>query len=167
MTTGNQLSFINSDQQEYTKGLTLYVDGAARNNPGPAGVGIVLKNKNLIIDQQGFFLGDKTNNQAEYLALIIGLLIVRHHRVDETLTIYGDSELLIKQMTGHYRVKNPTLQHLFNVAYLISKELAPSYHYISRQYNKDADRLANHGIDTRNSLPEPLKRELHEYRIML
>ena len=166
MATGNQLSFIETNQITVKHGVTLFFDGAARNNPGPAGAGICIKKDKEILYEHGFFLGDKTNNQAEYLALIIGLLTVKKYLEPETsLAIYSDSELLIKQMTGHYRVKNPTLQHLFNVAYLLSKDLHPKFNYISRVHNKDADRLANHGIDTHNVVPEPIKRVLHEYHI--
>lgn len=167
--TTKQLSFIaTSDEKITAPTLTLFFDGAARNNPGPAGAGVFIKKDKEILYEHGFFLGDKTNNQAEYLALIIGLLTIKKYlSPEDSFTIYGDSELLIKQMTGHYRVKNQTLQHLFNVAYLLSKDLHPAFNYVSRVHNKDADRLANHGIDAKTAIPEPIKRVLHEYHIVL
>jgi len=167
--TTKQLSFIHTPNEKIipTK-ITLFFDGAARNNPGPAGAGIFIKKDKEILYEHGFFLGDKTNNQAEYLALIIGLLSVKKYLApNEPFLAYSDSELLVKQMTGHYRVKNTALQHLFNVAYLISKDLHPTFNYISRVHNKDADRLANHGIDAKVAIPEPIKRVLHEYHIVL
>jgi len=164
-----QLSFINEQNKETTKaGLYLYTDGAARNNPGPAGAGIIIKRNSDIILKEGFFLGSKTNNQAEYLALLLGLLIIKKHlKNDESLTIYSDSELLIKQMNGQYRVKNPALQHLFRVAYMISKDLKPTFKHILRAENRDADAMANRGIETKNSVPEHYVKVLNEYRIQL
>lgn len=164
-----QLSFINEQNKEITTtGLCLYTDGAARNNPGPAGAGIIIKREKSIILKEGFFLGNKTNNQAEYLALILGLLLVKKHfTTGESLTIYSDSELLIKQMNGLYRVKNPDLQHFFRVAYMMSNDFNPLFKHILRAENKEADMMANRGIETKNNVPEHYVKVLHEYRIQL
>ena len=165
--TGNQMSFLSTTPQQ-KHALTLYLDGAARNNPGPAGAGIVFKKDSIIVGQYYFYLGKKTNNQAEYLALILGLILAKQYLKDqETLSIYSDSELLIQQMTGHYRVKNPVLQQFFNVVCLLSKDINPKFNHISRVHNKEADLLANQAIDTHNPLPEQYKRVLHEYHITL
>src|SRR5438309_757158 len=91
----------------------LYVDGAARNNPGPAGAGICLMKNDQTVLRRGYFLGKKTNNQAEYLALIFGLLLLRE-RAESTdaIDIVSDSLLLVRQLQGEYRVKHPELQPL-------------------------------------------------------
>ncbi len=161
----NQLSFL-SKKPEPSTGYCLFTDGAARNNPGPAGAGIFLMNDKKIIFQKGFFLGHKTNNQAEYLALIIGLIVL-HQLVpsDKTIIIHSDSELLVKQMNGLYKVKNPELQQLFRAAYMLSKPLNLQFKHILRTSNKEADALANHGIETKNALPEEYRQVLDEYHI--
>jgi len=165
-----QLSFINKQKEEVStqKSFCLFIDGAARNNPGPAGAGIILKHNNEIIKKDGFFLGNKTNNQAEYLALILGLIIVKELvQTDELITIYSDSELLIKQMNGLYRVKNLDLQHLFRVAYMLSKDLNIHFKHILRNENKEADKMANRGIETKKAIPASYSKVLDEYRIKL
>jgi ribonuclease HI len=163
-----QLSFIQHDKPEKEVGFELYFDGAARNNPGPAGAGIVIKQSKQIIAQYGFYLGNKTNNQAEYLALVLGLIAAHEHtQTNKKITIYSDSELLVRQFSGQYRVKNPVLNNLFNVAYVLSKELTVSFKHISRIYNTEADQLANNGIDKKNPIPEHYKRVLDEFHITL
>jgi len=162
-----QLSFINKQRpKKATVGIYLYTDGAARNNPGPAGAGIVLKRDNETILKDGFFLGNKTNNQAEYLALILGLLIVKEKALpNENIYVHSDSELLVKQISGLYRVKNPKLQHLFRVACMISKNLNIHFKHILRNENQEADTMANHGIETKTSIPASYSKVLNEYRI--
>ncbi len=169
MTAENQLSFIpRVDDPTKKNGLSLYFDGAARNNPGPAGAGIMIKRNNIAVCAHGFYLGSKTNNQAEYLALILGIILVKKHMApQEHVTIYGDSELLVQQMTGNYRVKNPTLQQLFNAAYILSTDLSLTFKHIPRLQNKSADQLANKGIDTHNPIPDEYKRILNEYNVAL
>src|SRR5436190_19558893 len=93
---------------------SLFIDGAARNNPGPAAAGIYLLKNDILFLKDGYYLGIKTNNQAEYLALVFGLLIVEEHRqVDDQLRIVSDSQLLVRQLMGVYRVKHPHLQPLY------------------------------------------------------
>jgi ribonuclease HI len=163
--TANQLSFL-PQSSTATASISLYFDGAARNNPGPAGAGIIIKKNTTTIEYCYFYLGEKTNNQAEYLALILGLITAKKHlNTQEPLMIYSDSELLIQQMKGQYHVKNPVLQHLFNVVYLISKDMRISFNHISRIHNKEADKLANQAIDTKNPISHEYKRVLHEYNI--
>jgi ribonuclease HI len=135
----------------------LFVDGAARNNPGPAGAGIyVIKNGEPVL-KQGFFLGDKTNNQAEYLALILGICQVKSlMQPDDMLRIFSDSELLIRQMKGLYAVKNKELRILHDRA----KKMLVSVHYsvqhVARALNAIADSLANDGIDKKIKIPANL-----------
>ena len=162
----NQLSFIPKEETP-SEGYVLNIDGAARNNPGPAGAGIVLKQNETKLLEKGYFIGNKTNNQAEYLALIIGLITWKTLNKKDPPTILSDSELLIKQINGNYRVKNPDLQQLFHVAYLLTKGLKVQFKHIVRTENKDADRLANRGIDTKKALPETYRKVLDEYRIKI
>ncbi len=148
--------------------LMLFFDGAARNNPGPAGIGIVIKRGNVILLKRGFFIGERTNNQAEYLALIVGVLIAREQVVNnELLHIFSDSQLLIQQMKGLYRVKNPGLQHLSRVAHMLTSPLNVHFEHILRLENKEADAAANHGIETQTVVPDRYRQMLHEYHIVL
>jgi ribonuclease HI len=140
---------------------TLYIDGAARNNPGLAGAGICLYKENLLVESKSFFLGVKTNNQAEYFALLLGLFYAQKLLgAKDTLTIYSDSELLIRQLQGLYAVKDIKLKLLYTKA----KELLSSFNYklghVLRAYNCAADKLANQGIDKQIPIPLNILTEL-------
>ena len=126
------------------KELTLYVDGAAKGNPGKAGIGIAIYDqKGASIKRVSEYIGIATNNVAEYLALIYGLqeaLILKAHKI----CLYSDSELIVKQMNGLYRIKDNLLSQLF----LLGQHLKRSFKkieilQISHSENKEADRLAN------------------------
>ena len=126
----------------------LYVDGAARGNPGPAGAGIRLETEGGDrLAEEARFLGETTNNVAEYQALLHGLEIARNAGV-RRLRIRTDSQLLARQLTGRYRVKNGSLVTLWSRA----QELLGAFEdwrieEVPREQNKDADRLANLAID--------------------
>lgn len=140
----------------------MFVDGAARNNPGPAGAGIYLvkdKQKELA---QGFFLGTKTNNQAEYLALIIGLIVSMPKVGQEHLQIVSDSLLLVNQLNGIYRVKNPELQVLYQKARKLLSLISYDVIHVLREKNLDADKMANLGIDHKIALTPEIKEILHD-----
>lgn len=124
----------------------LYTDGGARGNPGPAGIGVVLKVKSKKSKVKKY-IGKATNNQAEYQALLAGLELAQSNGVDE-LKVFMDSELIVKQMQGEYRVKNPDLKPLFAQALaLTNKFISVSWHHIPREKNKAADKLVNEAID--------------------
>src|SRR5437868_5008693 len=92
---------------------TLFVDGASRNNPGPSGAGIYIVKNNILVIKRGYYLGIKTNNQAEYLALLLGLFILMEHReAEDQVRIISDSQLLVRQLVGMYKVRHPHLQPL-------------------------------------------------------
>ena len=155
----------NSNKYHYFK---LYVDGAARNNPGPAGAGIYIVKDDEPVEKRGLYLGVKTNNQAEYLALLLGLLFLKQQiGPDDMVLIVSDSELMVKQLKGEYRVKNQDLQQL----YLVAKKLLAGLHYdiahTPREENSVADSLANIGIDRTIRVPDALLTILHEYTISL
>jgi ribonuclease HI len=126
---------------------TMYFDGCSKNNPGEAGIGVVVYNSNqeeiIIISQ---YIGIKTNNEAEYIALIEGLksLVIRGIK---TVTIFGDSQLVIKQVTGEYKVKSDNLLLLYKqVKDLIRNFDYIEFNHILRNKNKIADNLANSSI---------------------
>ena len=128
--------------------ITLYVDGAAKGNPGPAGIGVRVECEGEVIEEYSGFLGNATNNVAEYKALIKGLEIVR--KLGKTrVNAISDSELIVRQMNGQYKVKNEKLLPLYQSA----RDLAGSFdacriRHVLRTENQHADRLANLGIST-------------------
>ncbi len=130
------------------KALNIYVDGASRGNPGKAGIGIIVyDDRNKVIRRFKQYLGRTTNNVAEYMALIYALqegLISRN----SSLTIYTDSELVIKQLEGKYRIKDELLKMLFKqVEHLKEGFEEVRIKHIDGKENKEADRLANQAID--------------------
>jgi ribonuclease HI len=157
-----QLSFFNqenSDSLSLTpKAITqwiLYIDGASRNNPGLAGAGICLMQNEKIICEQGFFLGVKTNNQAEYLALLLGLFFASSYaKLGDHVRIVSDSQLLVRQMQGGYKVKDIILLELKRIAIDLMKPFHIEFVHVLRSENKKADELANYGIDKKISPPK-------------
>jgi ribonuclease HI len=133
------------------KGLSIYIDGAAKGNPGPAGIGVVLRDAdNALVKNIDRFIGIATNNVAEYTALITGMEEARKLKV-KVITINTDSELIAKQLGGEYKVKSPALKDLYSkVSRLLDDFEYVSINNIPREKNKDADRLANKAIN--NSL---------------
>ena len=85
----------------------LYVDGASRNNPGPSGAGLCIFKDGEVAEKHGFYLGKRTNNQAEYLALLLGIFFLKKQiSGGDFVEIVSDSQLLVRQLLGAYRVKN-------------------------------------------------------------
>lgn len=148
--------------------IRLFVDGASRNNPGPAGAGLYIIKNNEVVDKQGYFLGKKTNNQAEYLALLLGLSAIRDYcSPEDRLEIVSDSQLLIRQLQGAYKVRNQELIPL----YLAAKKILSSYDHVAshvmRHDNTHADALANKGIDEKIRIPSEHIRFLSQFGISL
>jgi ribonuclease HI len=127
----------------------LSTDGGARGNPGPAAFGYVLEAEDgTVLAAHGERIGIATNNVAEYSALIAGLEKARELAVDE-LEVVSDSELMVKQMTGEYRVKNEALQELWSRASRIARGFRDvSYTAVRREHNELADRLVNEALDS-------------------
>ncbi len=125
---------------------TLYVDGAAKGNPGPAGIGVRVEAGGELVVEFCDYIGQTTNNAAEYRALIQGLQMVRE--VGATgVQVISDSELMVRQLNGDYRVKSPSLLPLYQEA----QQLAQTFNsfqirHVPRSENREADRLANRGI---------------------
>ena len=133
----------------------LFVDGASRNNPGPSGAGIVLYKDDVLFYKHGFYLGVKTNNQAEYLAVILGLFILQENMENQdTVTVVSDSQLLVRQLQGVYRVKNLYLQPLYMCAKNIISQHRTLLMHVLREDNILADQMANEGVDFKNNVPK-------------
>lgn len=130
------------------------VDGGARGNPGPAGAGIVIASADdgTVLHESGLFLGRATNNIAEYTALVEGLKIAKTLNVAR-LAVYSDSELLVKQMCGVYRVKNEGLKPLFQEASKLRQDFETcTIQHVRREMNKEADRMANMAMDMKQDV---------------
>lgn len=130
------------------KKLSIYTDGGARGNPGPAAVGVVIKDqKNKTIREFNKYIGIATNNVAEYNAVIYGLQEALIIKADE-VRLNLDSELVAQQLKGEYRVKNPNIKPLFEQAvHLISGFKKVDIIHIRREQNKEADKLVNKAIN--------------------
>ena len=126
----------------------LYTDGGARGNPGPAAAAYVIESEDgEVLASHGEAIGTATNNVAEYRALIAGL--ERAAKLDlMELDVRSDSELMVKQMRGEYRVKNETLQELQQAAARAARALGRvTYTHVRREHNELADRLVNEALD--------------------
>ena len=126
----------------------LWTDGGARGNPGPAAFAYVLEaDDGTVLDARGEAIGVATNNVAEYSALVAGLARAVEAGVRE-LEVRSDSELMVKQMRGEYRVKNRDLQTLFLDASRAARDVGSvTYTHVRREHNELADRLVNEALD--------------------
>jgi ribonuclease HI len=127
--------------------LTIYTDGASRNNPGEAGAGVSIMSHGRPLEGISRYLGTTTNNIAEYTAAIIGLERAVQLGASK-VRLFADSELMVKQLNGLYKVKNEGLKPLHaRVKELIARIGSVEVQYIPREQNRDADALANKAID--------------------
>jgi ribonuclease HI len=126
----------------------LWTDGGARGNPGPAAYGYVLEAEDgTVLAAHGEAIGEATNNVAEYRALVAGLGKAVELAVDE-VEVVSDSELLVKQMRGEYKVKNEALRDLWDQASALAGKLrSVRYTAVRREHNELADRLVNEALD--------------------
>ena len=137
------------------KKIIIYTDGGSRGNPGPSGAGIVFCNEEgEIFKKYSFYLGDKmTNNEAEYLAVILALknfkkfFGIKIAKVSN-IVLRSDSQLLVKQVNGEYKVKNGNIQKLFLELWNLRSEFQNiKFRFIKREKNKEADALVNKALD--------------------
>jgi ribonuclease HI len=128
--------------------ITAYIDGGARGNPGPAGYGVRIESADgTFLDELHGPLGIATNNVAEYNGLLAALRYALEHGYPD-VRIKSDSELLVKQMRGEYKVKHQGLQPLHQQARALSSRLRRvTFEHVRREFNKEADRLSNLGMD--------------------
>lgn len=126
--------------------VKLFVDGAAKGNPGPAGIGVRIEADGVVLEEASDYIGQATNNTAEYRALIWGLQLALE-RGATAVAVTSDSELMVRQLTGVYRVKTASLVPLYKEAQGLSRRFDRfDIRHVRREENKDADRLANEGI---------------------
>jgi ribonuclease HI len=128
--------------------LTVNVDGGARGNPGPAAIGAVVRGpQGEVLEERGEKIGRATNNVAEYRALLLGIELAAAHGAEE-LELVGDSELIVRQVEGRYKVKDATMKELHGE---VKRALGPfqswSIRHVRREQNADADRLVNAALD--------------------
>lgn len=140
-------------QKEYMgeKSLIIYTDGGARGNPGPAAVGAVIYNENKgKVCEISERIGETTNNQAEYKAVIEALKKAVELKAQE-IKFYLDSELIVKQLNREYKVKNSELAPLFIKIHNYSLQFKKiTFKHIPRELNKEADKLVNKALDGKN-----------------
>lgn len=125
------------------KKLTIFTDGGARGNPGPAGIGVFIKGAG----EYKKYIGETTNNQAEYRAVILALEKAKDLNAEE-LDFYLDSELVVKQLKREYRVRDADLASLFLKVWNLCAEFKKvNFTHVRREKNKEADKLVNEAID--------------------
>lgn len=136
--------------------VKIHVDGGARGNPGPAGAGVVIRDAadGQILHAAGYFLGSATNNVAEYTGLLRALETALQLGATEA-QVCSDSELMVKQLNGVYRVKNEGLRPLFAQAQALRGRFRMfDIRHVYREQNKDADALVNKAIDARRNVED-------------
>ncbi|XOU94736.1 MAG: ribonuclease HI family protein [Candidatus Kerfeldbacteria bacterium] len=127
--------------------LDIYTDGGSRGNPGPSGIGVVIKENKENIGTFAKYIGEGTNNQAEYEAVILGLEEAKKLKADE-LNFFIDSELVVNQLNRKYKVKDQKLGSLFVKAWnLMTNFKLVTYTHIPREKNTEADALVNQALD--------------------
>ena len=159
------------DKKQVKEFIHVYIDGASRGNPGKAGVGIFgVDHTEKTIFKKGFYLGIRTNNQAEYGALLLAALLVRKHLGSNTnipITFISDSQLVIRQMSGIYKIKDATLKKFHAAALAILDGTIHSFKHVLREYNTQADALANKGVDAKTKIPLELTNALAKHEITI
>jgi len=137
-----------TDQVQWPRSVIIYTDGASRGNPGPASIGIyVTDGDEGLVAEIGERLGNQTNNYAEYTAVVRALEIA-HQKGAREILLRSDSELMVKQMTGLYKVKSPVIQPLHQKALKLVKDFSRvKFEHVRREFNVEADRLANQALD--------------------
>lgn len=132
--------------------IIMYTDGGARNNPGPAAIGIWIE---TLDKKYGEYIGEKTNNEAEYQALVSGLkkikqLVGKNNTKETEIECYLDSELVVKQLNHQYKLKEEYIQKFFiEIWNLMIDFKAVSFYHIPREKNKISDALVNEALDAR------------------
>lgn len=125
----------------------LFSDGGARGNPGPAAIGAVLYEDNKIIGEVSEYIGETTNNQAEYQAILAGLELALKNKIKK-LDCFLDSELVVEQLNKNYKVKNKELAKLFVQVWNLTLQFEKiSFSHVRREHNKEADKLVNQALD--------------------
>jgi ribonuclease HI len=147
-TTSQSALFKSSEPSSKLPVVTVNIDGGARGNPGLAGYGVVFKDASgKKIAELSRYLGIQTNNFAEYSGLIAALEFAVEQGY-KALKVFSDSELMVRQITGVYKVKSPELRELYDKAQALIRKLESfRIEHVRREFNREADRLANHAMD--------------------
>jgi len=138
--------------------VIIYIDGGSRGNPGPAAFAVLFTKEGRVFKKYSQYLGEATNNEAEYQGLIFALkkaksLLGKEKIKKIPIEIKSDSELLIKQMSGEYKIKEPKIQNLFLKAWNLKIDFKNlRFFLIPRQNNKQADRLVNEALDAESKI---------------
>jgi len=130
--------------------IIIYTDGGARNNPGPAGAGVIIIEDRRVLSEVKQFLGEQTNNWAEYEAVIMALGKALELQLrDRDIEFRLDSKLVVEQLKGNWKVKEPTLKpQVAKVRELLKNFGSVTFKHVPREENKEADRLVNEAIDS-------------------
>lgn len=142
---------------EKNKKILVYSDGGSRGNPGPAAIGVVLDGVEIGKKDYGEYLGETTNNEAEYRAVIFALKKIKHligsNKAAETeVDCYVDSELLARQMNGEYKIKEEGIQKFFLEIWNLKIDFrAVNFHHVPRGQNRGADKIVNQVLDREES----------------
>jgi ribonuclease HI len=146
--SSNPADFFSAAAKPASSAYTAHIDGGARGNPGPAGYGVVIQDAaGRKVAELSEYLGHQTNNYAEYQGLI-GVLRYATGNGIKSLKVVSDSELMVRQMKGIYKVKNPDLRKLYDEAQQMVRKLDHfEIRHAMREHNVDADRLANEAMD--------------------
>jgi ribonuclease HI len=135
--------------------LLIFTDGASLGNPGPMGIGVVIYRDGVRVEELSEYIGDGTNNVAEYTAVIKALETV-HSMGELEAHIKSDSQLLVRQLNGEYKVKDPKLRPLKSTVDALCHGLKVHFEHIPREHNSEADSLSKEGAEIGR------KREAHE-----
>jgi ribonuclease HI len=130
--------------------LDIYIDGGARGNPGPAGIGVVIKLENgIVLQEYKEYIGEATNNVAEYRALIEGLKLAKKYAKEPcSINFFTDSELIYNQVLGNFKIKNEVLKGLCGEAQgMLAGFENVNFNRIPRELNKSADKLVNQALN--------------------
>ena len=139
------------------KKIIIYTDGGSRGNPGPSATGVVFCNeRGQVIKKYSEFLGEATNNEAEYQAVVFALkkfkaLFGNKLAKSTEVELRADSELLINQLTGHYKILEPKIQQLFLAVWNLKLDFKKiKFKFVPREKNKEADKLVNEALDSQD-----------------
>ena len=146
----------------------LNTDGASKGNPGAGGAGIAIQKNNLPILKMGFYLNEKTNIEAEYFAMILGLLYLKTYiKPEDKVLILNDNAMIIKLLNKTNKCQSAHLQDLYRLLMKLIKDLNFEAKHVPRERNTVADRLANEGIANFTQIPDNIKSLFKDYAINL
>jgi ribonuclease HI len=128
--------------------VLVYCDGGSRGNPGPSALGVVIKTtKGKIIEEIGEFLGEQTNNYAEYMAVVKAMEYIKEKGI-KSAEFYLDSQLVVRQLNGEYKIKSDNIKHLNQRVNQLRSDVDVSFEHVYRENNKEADAVVNQVLDS-------------------